>query len=498
MRTRPALHLLIILALTLATGVFYIATMRDGHVWGDDFAMYIHHAKNVASGNAYGDTGYIYNPHYPDIGPRSYPPLFPLLLAPVYKIVGLHLATMKALNIFLFLVFLLLFYQLVREDLPLSYIISIVLVLVLNPYIWALKDQIVSEFLFLLVMCLTFHAAAAHSERDTLASAAATAFCIALCFATRTVGFIFLPCVLLYDLIRSKKLVPATLRTAGLALAFMAPQIIAFSGNGSTSSYADQLSALSLRATLHAVRMYAWIICRELWWNGYSSFPSVLLSAALGSLGLLGYLQRLRSRLSLLEIFMPAYAFLVVILWSRDQDLRLLIPLVPFWLFYAALGLLELGRFGGGAWERALAPVLLLLIFGSYAGAYSKTEYGPFTQSLGDTRFMELCEYIKKETARDSIFLFAKPRLLSLLTDRPASGYQDPLKQSELWDYCSEIGVNYIITSDSFDRDRLILKPFVVAYSDRIDEIYHNTEFQLYRVQPKSPLAANGIRFQSI
>src|SRR5256885_8337039 len=59
-----------------------------------------------------------------------------------------------------------------------------------------------------------------------------------------------------------------------------------------------------------------------------------------------------------------------------------------------------------------------LPIFGSYAGAYSKTEYGPFTQSLGDTRFMELCEYIKKETARDSIFLFAKPRLLSLLTDQ--------------------------------------------------------------------------------
>src|SRR5207245_10538239 len=120
----------------------------------------------------------------------------------------------------------------------------------------------------------------------------------------------FLLCTVFYHSLGARSLAAARLRTAGLALAFMAPQIIAFSGNGSTSSYADQLSALSLRATLHAVRMYAWIICRELWWNGYSSFPSVLLSAALGSLGLLGYLQRLRSRLSLLEIFMPAYAFL--------------------------------------------------------------------------------------------------------------------------------------------------------------------------------------------
>src|SRR2546422_6821939 len=125
MRTGPTAHLITILALILATVVFYIATMRDWHLWGDDFAMYIHHAKNLASGNAYGDTGYIYNPHYPDIGPRSYPPLFPLLLVPVYKIMGLDLASMKALNIFLFLVFLLLFYQLIRADLPLPYIISI-------------------------------------------------------------------------------------------------------------------------------------------------------------------------------------------------------------------------------------------------------------------------------------------------------------------------------------------------------------------------------------
>jgi hypothetical protein len=53
-----------------------------------------------------------------------------------------------------FLVFLLLFYRLIRADLPLPYIISILLTLGLNPYIWALKDQVVSEFLFLLVMCL--------------------------------------------------------------------------------------------------------------------------------------------------------------------------------------------------------------------------------------------------------------------------------------------------------------------------------------------------------
>ena len=70
MRSGTSRQFAIVLALILAVGAFYIATIREGHLWGDDFAMYIHHAKNLASGNAYGDTGYIYNPHYPDIGPR--------------------------------------------------------------------------------------------------------------------------------------------------------------------------------------------------------------------------------------------------------------------------------------------------------------------------------------------------------------------------------------------------------------------------------------------
>lgn len=60
-------------------------TIRPGQPWGDDFAMYILHAKNIASGKAYTDTGYIPNPGYAVLGPAAYPPLFPLVLSPVYR-----------------------------------------------------------------------------------------------------------------------------------------------------------------------------------------------------------------------------------------------------------------------------------------------------------------------------------------------------------------------------------------------------------------------------
>jgi hypothetical protein len=93
--------------------------------------------------------------------------------------------------------------------------------------------------------------------------------------------------------------------------------------------------------------------------------------------------------------------------------------------------------------------------------------------------------------------VFTKLRLMALVTDRRAWGYQDPLKQDELWDYCSEMGLNYIITSDTFDRDRHILDPFVAAHRDRLREIYHNTEFHLYKVPAASRPAPHGVKTEN-
>ena len=52
----------------LPIGMFYLATIRDGHDWGDDFSMYIRHAQNLARGEPYAETGYIYNPQNPAVG----------------------------------------------------------------------------------------------------------------------------------------------------------------------------------------------------------------------------------------------------------------------------------------------------------------------------------------------------------------------------------------------------------------------------------------------
>ncbi|MBP9795838.1 MAG: hypothetical protein KBD42_07355, partial [Chitinophagales bacterium] len=71
---------ILILVLIAGIGIFSIYTTSEGHVWGDDFAMYLSHARNISEGRAYDDTGLILHEFAPTYSPQNYPPGFPLVL----------------------------------------------------------------------------------------------------------------------------------------------------------------------------------------------------------------------------------------------------------------------------------------------------------------------------------------------------------------------------------------------------------------------------------
>src|SRR5262245_35441851 len=101
-KAKPERTLLWILLIISAVGIFYLTTIRQGHAWGDDFSMYISHSRNIVEGRPYADTGYIYNPKKV-VAPKTYPPVYPLILAPVYRLWGLNLTAMKMEVVVIFL-----------------------------------------------------------------------------------------------------------------------------------------------------------------------------------------------------------------------------------------------------------------------------------------------------------------------------------------------------------------------------------------------------------
>ena len=62
---------------------------------GSDYAQYVMHASNLVEGRPFEVTGYIYNPAYPSLAPRAYPPGYPVLLAPVYAFSGTNIVPMR-------------------------------------------------------------------------------------------------------------------------------------------------------------------------------------------------------------------------------------------------------------------------------------------------------------------------------------------------------------------------------------------------------------------
>ena len=65
----------------------------------DDWGHYLLHAQRLLDARAYGDTGYLFSPRNPWVGPPSQPPGFPLTLAPLLATFGPALATFRLLMV---------------------------------------------------------------------------------------------------------------------------------------------------------------------------------------------------------------------------------------------------------------------------------------------------------------------------------------------------------------------------------------------------------------
>ena len=142
------LHRLSIAAGIILLGAVYLATLRQGQQWGDDFAMYILQARNVAAGQWSAPTGYIYNPHAPKVGPAAYPPVFPLMLAPLYRIWGLNLTPMKVEVTLCLLAALYLVFEFGAHLMPFAWAAGATAAVGLSPYFAAFKENVVSDLPF--------------------------------------------------------------------------------------------------------------------------------------------------------------------------------------------------------------------------------------------------------------------------------------------------------------------------------------------------------------
>lgn len=483
------------LAVALAVGVFYLLTIRTGHEWGDDFSLYLMHARNLAGGLEYRPAEYL---HYsPYIGPDAYPPVFPLLLAPVYWLFGLNLTAMKVVVIVMFVASLLVFGQMLKEKMSPVGQAALIAVAGFCPYVWDQKDRLTSDLVFLVFAYLGMllvnkayrekqseEADKWDGDRVKLALVIGVVFYLA--YGTRSLGLLLVPCLLLFDLVHRRKWLPSRLAcgvTAVTGSLVLLQSRLLHSDRG----YYDQL-ATSFHDSAGAWLQYIsgnvfgyGMALTEIWGNGYHRPARLALATAMTVLMVVGYLARVRKKLNYLDLFVAVYLITVSVV-PMDGGGRYLVPLIPFFVLYAWEGLQVLPV--GNRVRNAVVVALGIAILGSYAAKYAKLDLKTFPDGITKAEAVEFFDYVKQRTRPADVFVFTKPRALALFTDRKSSFYPLHLNDKGLWDYFQQINATHIVLGPkgiSLEEQKF-LTTFVGKYSASLREEFVNADFVSYRI----------------
>jgi len=463
--------------------VFYLATLRGGHAWGDDFAFYIHHAKNLLEGVPYTATGYIPNPSFPHLGPLHYPPGYPLMLAPVIAVFGVNYTAMKTEVILSFACSLVFMFFLFRDRLPYWWTLLLIAAIGLNPFFWRVRDDIASDLPFLMAAygALWLIQATYSKTKDDppLALAALIGLVVYFASAMRPHGLMLLPTLVIYDLLKARRIRPFLAVALTVAALGIVLQMVVL---GPDARYAQ----LNFHPGWLGVSLLGKVKDYRAWWlNGYSNLLSYGLFVAVLATTAYGVWRSRHSAVHIYDLWAVFYLCSVIPYTALVQ--RYMVPVVPILMLYLFTGLYDLKDLLSARVARAVFACAAALIVFSYGTRYARADYGPIREGMFDPGFAAVCNYVRSSTSPSSRFIFRKPRLLTLETGRAAGVYHQAADPADLWEFIHSIGASYIIVADvpdvEFDSDRNYLRGFVAASGDRLLPVYQNAHYQVFRVK---------------
>jgi hypothetical protein len=471
--------------LVLMIGIFQLSTLRPGHDWGDDFAQYILHARNLAAGKPYAETGYIFNPDHPNIGPVAYPPIFPLALAPLYAVAGLNLAAFKVLEVAILLLSLVAFAWLVRRELGWGASALLLVVLGFNPYLTDFKNLILSEYLFI---SLVFLSLAAFQWMMKVEKSAAwqwvgVGILVYLAYGVRSVALVLLPCFLLAEWVHTKRWPVKSVGAVLVAILGISLQAWAVPG---TSSY---LAMLKFDPVISLVLLRVYMEHLVEFW-GIPADNSIALSLfVLFILSVWAY--RLLRRRKVIDFFFISY-LVVIILWSDYQGMRFILPLVyisGFYLFGGVSSLLRVLK-TKVVFQTAVIVLLALVLLAGGLAKMAAAGFDAYPQGPETPHAQALFSYIRQQTQPQDRLVFFKPRAMALYTGRSCSGFDLNSDDQKFWARLAALKPEYVAaemvpseyTQYTLEGQRYYLEEFVLRYPNRFELVYQNQEFKLYRV----------------
>lgn len=474
--------LFIIIIISIIIGA---CTLTRGHQWGDDFAWYILQAKSIVDGTTdefmeeSAFTNYQSTTH---LGPLAYPWGYPLILAPVYAIKGIHPLALKLPGLFFFAGFLVCLYLFAKDRFTQTESLLFVSLFAFNPLLLRFLDQILSDIPFLFFSMLSFMLMTQEGKHGIFHYALIGASVFFMAFLRMT-GVLLLGCFLIiefFKLLKNRKdravaieIIRNSFIVCSVFILLWILNLLIFPSGGDSyfSQYTDLIeTAREFAGTyFHA---FSWFFGEAAAWRYfyYALFVFFLLGA---------WVRRTQETVFLLFF---VFWLIVHITYPYAQLPRYLFPLFPIFLYFTFQGMKVLidklperyyqtGRMAFYGFWLLIAGMFL---FTSGRSAYANLQNDRMINGPFDPYSKEVYSFIKEETPSDSVVIFFKPRVMVIMTEHRTimSTECDRMYKGDYLVLSRKVGENQQITPENIGACNLPL-----------DQVLKNNRFIVYQIQ---------------
>ncbi|MFZ1634294.1 MAG: glycosyltransferase family 39 protein [Chitinophagales bacterium] len=472
----------VVLLLLFVVAIFSLITMNSFHAWGDDFAMYLMHAENIATGKPYAETGFIYNDLAPTYAPQSYPPGFPLLLAIVQPFFGLNFLAYKIYILLFFLIFLWLVYVWLKDKVDGRYVVGIIIALGFNPFIWQFRDNILSD-----IPCAAaiFAALILHEKAENTGLKmdwVILGFVVFIAFAIRSTAIVLLLAIIIYHI--------KNIRKNGIYLIIILSEFILLNVIcgilfNYDSNYLSMIAATygehSNKEIFEIIKYYTgqyYAEFKDLFIYKYHNLFTNDILVLLGQiLFLFGFVISLIQKRFLIALFFTGYIILIL-LWPGFQGLRYFLPIIPLYFFFTIIGISKIKiksiRIG-------LEAILGLSILVTYISYYSNVNYKQDNYSLNGIQSRELIQFITDEIPANSNVMAAKPRALCLFADINGMVFPDPENKDSIFT-CLQINKIQYLVVNAYSSYPSYATKLIAQSPAMFTQLFLNKEWAVYKI----------------
>lgn len=494
--TLPMTRTYLIIVLAVLSMPLFFLNIQETHGWGDDFALYIKEAQNIATCRPFNEHTWIFNPYNIAYSPPQYPPGYPLLLAPVIKTFGTSILAISYMNALISAGLLFALYGYFRNHAGNAAAICLAVMISYTGCMIDLKSAILADVacMLFIVLYLWLRERCRNTPLN-IAMMILMAVCAiqtrsqAICIVAAEAMILFIGIVA--EAIRNKGVPWGYVRSQPLL--FVLPGVLVihyvlgawvFPTSISTMPFYYNIADAALRQTTFASAcsgMYDGVSRTAALPFIYTSLPaswvdvSVIVICILAAIGIVIKLRRKPGASDGFFVVM-----LALLMYYPLKDARYFIPLFPA----LALYVYYVVRIGLTKLPLAAKPIVALAVTLLYLGAGGERLVRYATEHPGglpEQKEIDAFAYIKKHVRADKIIVFVKPRLLALYTGKRTvnTAWQVPFaRNKEIFD---SMGVKYLLILNGLED--VYFRDYMQQVSPPVDSTVIGDGYTLYTLR---------------